>query len=144
MTDVKITWQGKLGFIGVGDRGYTLPLDGNSTAGGEEQGFAPFELLALGIAGCTGMDVISILQKKRQDVTHYEVRVHGDRAEEHPKVFTHIEVEYVVTGHNIDPEAVARAVQLSEDKYCGAEAMFRKVVPIEHRITIVEAEEEVI
>lgn len=140
MTDAKITWQGKLAFVGVGDRGYALPLDGSTVNGGEEKGFAPFELLALGVASCTGMDVISILQKKRQEVTGFEVRFHGDRAAEHPKVFTRMEIEYVVTGRHLDPVAVERAVQLSEEKYCGAEAMFRKILPIEHRITVVEAE----
>ncbi len=143
MTDAKVSWQGKLSFVGLGERGFTLPLDGSPDAGGEEKGFSPFELLAVGTAGCTAMDVISILQKKRQDVTHFEVRFHGDRAAEHPKVFTRIEIEYVVTGRSIDPAAVERAVQLSEEKYCGAEAMFRKVAPIEHRITIVETEEVV-
>ncbi len=139
--DAKVTWQGKMSFVGIADRGYTLPVDAAPEVGGEAKGFAPFELLSLGIASCTALDVISILEKKRQDVTAFEVRVHGDRATEHPKVFTYLMVEYVVTGHAIDPQAVERAVQLSEEKYCGAQAMFKKVVPIEHRIVIQEAEE---
>ena len=139
--DAKVTWQGKLAFVGIADRGYTLPLDSSPDSGGENKGFGPFELLALGLGSCTAMDVISILEKKRQEVTAFEVRVHGDRATEHPKVFTYLMVEYIVTGRNIDPAAVERAVQLSEEKYCGAEAMFRKIVPIDHRIVIHEAEE---
>ena len=96
--DAKVTWQGKMAFEGVADRGYTLPLDADPTVGGESKGFSPFELLALGVAGCTAMDVISILQKKRQDVTAMEVKIRDERAREHPKVFTRLEIEYVVTG----------------------------------------------
>ena len=138
--DAKVTWQENMAFLGIADRGYTLPIDGSKDVGGEEKGFAPFELLALGLAGCTALDVISILRKKRQQVTAFEVRVHGDRAKEHPKVFTHLFIEYVITGHQVEQEAVERAVQLSTEKYCGAHAMFRQVVPIEHRIVINEVE----
>ena len=84
------------------------------------------------------MDVISILQKMKQDVTQFEVKVHADRAEEHPKVFTSLALEYVVTGKNIDRVAVEKAVDLSETRYCSAQAMLRKAVPIESRITIQE------
>jgi putative redox protein len=134
--DVKVNWKGKLAFDGMVGRGLQLPLDTSIESGGEDQGFRPMELLLLGLAGCTGMDVISILQKKRQEVSAFEIRVHGDRAEEHPKVFTHIVIEYIVTGKNIDPAAVARAVELSETRYCSASAMLRKAAQIEHKITI--------
>jgi len=138
--DAKVTWQGNMAFMGIADRGYTLPLDASEDVGGEAKGFGPFELLALGLAGCTALDVISILKKKRQDITAFEVRVHGDRAKEHPKVFTHLTIEYVVAGRQLERDAVERAVRLSTEKYCGAHAMFRQVVPIEHRIVIDEAE----
>jgi putative redox protein len=138
--NAKVTWQGKMAFEGVADRGYTLPLDADPEVGGEAKGFTPFELLALGVAGCTAMDVISILLKKRQAITGLEVRLHGDRANEHPKVFTRLDIEYVVTGHAVDAAAVERAVQLSDEKYCGAIAMLRKSAPIEHTITILEAQ----
>jgi putative redox protein len=88
-------------------------LDAAEHGGGANQGFRPMELLLVGLAGCTGMDVISILRKKRQHVTGYEVQVRGVRAEEHPMVFVEITVEHVVTGHHIQPEAVARAIELS-------------------------------
>ena len=107
--------------------------------GGANDGFRPMELIAVGLAGCTAMDVISILRKKQQDVTSFEVLVHADRSTEHPKVFTHAVIEYVVTGHNIDPAAVERAIQLSETRYCPAQAMLGKVFPIEHKVTIFEA-----
>jgi putative redox protein len=134
--DAKVTWKRGLSFTGAAETsGFTLPL-GSKADAGEDGGFRPTELLLLGLAGCTGMDVISILEKKRQQVTGLEVRVHGDRAEEHPKVFTRITVEYVVSGNDVDPAAVTRAVELSEDKYCACMAMLRKAVEIETKITI--------
>ena len=84
------------------------------------------------------MDVVDILRKKRQDVTGFEVRVHGDRAAEHPRVFTHMSVEYVVTGHHVEQDAVQRAVDLSVTKYCSVLAMLNKSAEIEHKITILE------
>lgn len=82
------------------------------------------------------MDVISILQKKRQEVTSFEVRVHAERAADHPKVFTSITVEYILSGINLDPGAVDRAVELSSTKYCPAQAMLAQAVPITHKVTI--------
>jgi len=98
-------------------------------------------LLLVGLGGCTGMDVISILRKKRQQVTGYEVHVTGIRAEDHPMVFVEITVEYVITGHHVQPEAVERAIQLSAQRYCGAGAMLEKVAHLTHTFRIVEAAE---
>jgi putative redox protein len=98
------------------------------------------ELILMGLAGCTAMDVVSILQKKRQDVTAFEIQVHAERAEEHPRPFTHATLEYVVTGHHVDRDAVARAIELSLEKYCGAHATLSKAMPIEHTFRIVEAD----
>ncbi len=138
--DAKVTWKGRMSFDGTAVSGFHLPLGTRKDQGGDDDGFRPMELLLIGLAGCTSMDVISILEKKRQDVTDFEVRVHGDRAEDHPKIFTDIVVEYVVTGRNIDPAAVERAVELSQTKYCSANAMLSKAARIEHKITILEAE----
>lgn len=118
--------------------GYLVTLDSNELSGGQGAGFSPMEILLVGLAGCTGMDVISILRKKRQDVTGYEVRVQGIRAEEHPKVFVEISVEHLVTGHNIQPAAVERAIELSETRYCGAQAMLGKVARIKNTYHIIE------
>jgi putative redox protein len=136
--DAKVTWKSGLAFDGSSDSGFIVPLDGFTAVGGEGKGFRPLELMAVSLGGCTAMDVISILQKMKQDVTQFEVEVHADRAEEHPKVFTNIVLEYVVTGKNIDRVAVEKAVNLSETRYCSAQAMLRKAVPIESRITIQE------
>jgi putative redox protein len=121
--------------------GHHVTLDAAEYGGGENLGFRPMELLLVGLAGCTGMDVISILRKKRQNVAGYEVHVRGVRAEEHPMVFVEITVEHVVTGHQIQPEAVARAIELSEERYCGAGAMLGKVAHLTHTYRIVEAAE---
>ena len=123
--------------------GHHVTLDAAEHGGGHNEGFRPMELLLAGLAGCTGMDVISILRKKRQQVTGYEVHVTGVRAEEHPMVFVEIIVEHIVTGHRIQPEAVARAIELSEERYCGAGAMLGKVAHLTHTYRIVEAAETV-
>lgn len=120
--------------------GHHVTLDAAEKGGGENLGFRPMELLLVGLAGCTGMDVISILRKKRQDVTGYEVQVRGVRAEEHPMVFVEITVEHIVSGHHIQPEAVARAIELSEERYCGAGAMLGKVAHLTHIYRVIEAE----
>jgi len=122
--------------------GQTLKVDASTLSGGQGAGFVPMELLLVGLAGCTGMDVISILRKKRQRVTGYAVRVRGERAETDPKVFTTITVEHIVTGRQVSPEAVARAIELSETKYCGAGAMLGKTAQLVHTFHIVEAAPE--
>jgi putative redox protein len=135
----KVTWQGRMSFEGTADTGFSLPLGANPNVGGDNDGFRPMELMALSLAGCTAMDVISILSKKRQHVTKFEVQVHAERAEEHPKVFTHVQIEYLIEGHQVDPAAVERALDLSANKYCSAQQMLIKAVEIEHTYRITES-----
>jgi putative redox protein len=129
--DAKVIWDDRMTFVGSAETGFELPLGADPSVGGDNDGFRPMELIAIGLAGCTAMDVISILKKKRQDIRSFEVRVHADTAEEHPKVFTRARIHYLVSGKDVDEAAVARAVELSETKYCPAQAMFREVMPIE-------------
>ncbi len=129
--EAKVTWNGELTFAGSSESDFSVLLDAYTGVGGQGKGFRPMELFAIGLAGCTAMDVISILTKKRQDVTGFEVQVHADRAETHPKVFTHAVIEYFVTGHNIDEAAVARSIELSTTTYCPAQAMLSQVMPME-------------
>lgn len=136
--EAKVTWKGNLSFTGTSDSGFSIPLGSDPSVGGNDDGFRPLELMAISLAGCTGMDVISILKKKQQAVTGFEVRVHADQAGDFPKVFTHIRVEYIVTGQAVDPVAVARSIELSVTKYCPAQAMLEKAVSIEHSYTILE------
>ena len=138
--DAKVVWSKGLSFTGsAAGSGFSLPLGGDPKVGGANDGFRPLELLLVGLAGCTAMDVISILEKKREEVTAFEVRVLGEQAGDHPRVFTRIDVEYLLTGRNIDRASVERAVELSETKYCSAHAMLRKAAQIERTITIREA-----
>jgi putative redox protein len=132
----KVVWKGNMAFTGTSDGGFLLPLDAKKAVGGHDLGFQPLQLFAIGLVGCTGMDVISILQKKRQEVTAFEVSAEIERANEHPKVFKKIILEYKVTGRDIDRQDVERAVELSETKYCPAQAMLQETVEISHKIVI--------
>ena len=136
--DAKINWQNRMTFTASADSGFQLTLGTDPSVGGDNNGFRPMELLAIGLAGCTAMDVISILSKKRQDVTAFEVHLHAGRAEEHPKVFTNAKIEYHVSGHAVDEQAVKRAIELSADRYCPAQAMFKKIIPIDLKYFIYE------
>jgi len=138
----KATWQGNMSFTGTADSGFEIQMDAKKEVGGEGSGFVPMELMAVSLAGCTAMDVISILRKKRQDVTDFEVGVHAPRTHEHPKVFTSATVEYVVTGHNVDEKAVVRAIQLTVENYCPVQAMLGKVIPIDFHYQIFEETED--
>lgn len=137
--DAKLTWKSGMAFNGVADTNIEIPLDATIEHGGAGIGASPMELMLMGLGGCTAMDVISILQKKRQEVTNFEIILHADRATEHPKVFTNVTIEYVVTGHGIDAEAVGRAVELSETKYCSGIAMMRKATNLSTSYRVVEA-----
>lgn len=127
-------------FAGQAGSGFSLMMDSDADHGGANAGFRPMELLIVSLAGCTAMDVISILRKKREDVTGYEVRVSGERAEDHPMVYVNITVTHIVTGRHVRPESVARAVELSETKYCGANATLSKTARVTHTYEIREAE----
>jgi len=132
-----LTWEGHdLAFQVVSGSGFTLRIDNPSGPNGA----SPMELVAMASGACTASDVISILQKKQQSVTQFEVYVLGVRSSEHPKVFTEIDLEYVVTGHHIDPKAVERSIELSLTKYCSVNAMLEKSVKINHRYRIIETE----
>lgn len=128
--DILLNWKGKMVFEGAGDSGFTQRLDTDESVGGGNSGARPMEFIALGLAGCMGMDVISILQKKKQDVKDFQVQVHAERADEHPKVFTRATIEYLVTGKVVNAAAVLRAIELSAEKYCPAQAMLSKAFPM--------------
>ncbi len=137
--DAKLKWKYALSFKGTANSNVEVPLDASVDHGGTGEGVVPMEMILMGLGGCTAMDVISILEKKRQKVTDFEVLLHADRASEHPKVFTDITIEYVIKGRDLDPEAVARAVDLSENKYCPGMAMLRKAANITTSYRIEEA-----
>jgi putative redox protein len=131
----KMVWRERMTFDATTTAGHQLTVDASKENGGDARGPKPIELLLTGLAGCTAMDIISILQKKREPVTGLEVYVEGVRASEHPMIYTDIAVVYRVRG-NVRPESVARAIELSETKYCGAHAMLSKSAKITFRFEI--------
>ena len=123
-----------LRFDGTVD-GLTVPLDSAS----EPQALSPIQLLVVSLAGCTAMDVIEILRKKRLRVTGYEVAVHGERRAEHPRIFTTIQILHRVRGHDVPIAAVEEAARLSDTKYCAVHAMLAATVPITTRVEVLPA-----
>jgi putative redox protein len=136
--DAKVVWKSGMSFTGSAESGFSLPLGAEAVVGGAEDGFRPTELILTGLAGCTAMDVISILLKKRQEITAFEVQARAPRSAEHPKVFLHATLDYHITGRNVSETAVVRAIELSASRYCPAQAMLGKVFPIELKYHIYE------
>jgi putative redox protein len=129
--NVNVEWSDRLSFTGTAQTGFVVPLGASPDVGGDNDGFRPMELMALSLAGCTAMDVISILSKKRQNVTNFAVEVEATQAEDHPRIFTSAKIIYRFRGNEIDPVAVERAIELSKDKYCPAQGMLGQIMPIE-------------
>lgn len=125
-------------FKGRTGSGHTIVMDAMPDVGGRDAGPRPLELLLVGLGGCTGMDVISILRKMRQNVTGYQIQLHADRAADHPKGFTHITIEHIVRGENLSPESVRRAVELTATRYCSASSMIQKAATIEERWQVID------
>jgi putative redox protein len=128
--EVTLNWKGNMAFEGNAESGFVQRMDSDEAVGGENSAARPMEFIALGLAGCTGMDVISVLRKKQQAVKDFQVKVHAERAAEHPKVFTGAVIEYLVSGVSVDEAAVLRAIELSAEKYCPAQAMLAKAFPM--------------
>jgi len=140
--DAKVTWQKGMTFSGTAGTGSPVPLGAHPDVGGANDGFRPMELMAVSLAGCTAMDVISILVKKRQDISGFEVDVQAGQSSEHPRVFIHAVIEYNITGHNLDEAAILRALELSATRYCPAQGMLARVMPIELKYNIYEGENQ--
>jgi putative redox protein len=131
----EVTWVEGLQFVGHGEvSGATFVLDGAPEDGGANRGARPMEALLISLASCTGMDAISILRKKRQEVTGFRVHARGIRADEHPRRYVRIELEYVVRGRDISEVAVARSIELSQTKYCGVTASLNAEIVHTYRI----------
>ncbi|MFZ2358022.1 MAG: OsmC family protein [Anaerolineae bacterium] len=138
MAQVSVTWQHEdLLLEAENDTGNKITLDSSTGVGGKNRGARPLQLLLIGLAGCTSMDVLSILQKKREPVQDFQVIVTAEQAESHPKVFTSMHIEYVITG-DVSEKAVQRAIDLSENIYCPAQAMLRPAATITSSYRIVQ------
>ena len=123
---VSIDWGGEAKFVGNTESDHSITMDGPPDHGGKNQGPRPMEMLLLGLGGCTSFDVMSILQKSRQDVTGCRAEIQAERADEVPSVFTTINIHFVVTGNKLKDNLVKRAVSLSAEKYCSASIMLEK------------------
>ncbi len=127
-------------FAGKTDSNHWITVDGPENFGGSDAGIRPKELLLLSLAGCTASDVVSILQKKRVKLDDFEINISAEMTEEHPKVFTKINLEYVFYGDNIAEKDVERAIELSQTTYCGVTAMLEKAMEINHTYKIEKPE----
>lgn len=135
----RVKWiDGKM-FVGETGSGHAIVMDGAPEAGGRNMGARPMEMLLLGLGGCTSFDVVMILEKGRQPVTGCEIEITAERATIDPKVFTNIHVHFIVSGHDLDPKKVERAIALSAEKYCSASIMLGAVAVITHDFEIKEA-----
>ena len=134
----EVKWAGDARFDGQSETGHTVIMDGAPEYGGQNQGVRPMELLLLGMGGCSAFDVVLILKKARQEISDCVVQLNADRAESEPKVFTKIHAHFVVSGKDLSEKHVARAVELSANKYCSASIMLGKTAEITHDFEIVE------
>jgi len=136
--DAKVTYVDGLQFVGECASGHAIVMDGDREVGGRNTGPRPTELLLIGLGGCSGMDIVSILKKKKQEVKGVEIVVKGEKAENYPKKFTDISIEFTVRGKSISDEAVKRAVELSMEKYCSVKATLEGSAKVEWSYKIVE------
>jgi putative redox protein len=136
----QVTWTGP-GYRMVGETGEgpAIILDSKGGIHGTHSGLTPMELVLVGLAGCTTMDVISIMVKKRQPMVNIQVKVDAENAHEHPRVFTKIHITYIAHGSGIDEKALSRAITLSEERYCSVQAMLTNSAEITSSFEIVES-----
>ena len=134
--ELRLDWTGEMGFKAQTASGHTLQLDATVANGGQNAGPQPLELLLVALAGCSAMDVLAILKKKRQPVEGFSMCVRHERADEYPRVYTAIHLEYVIHGTGVQREAVERAIELTETKYCPVHAMLTPTVKITHSYDI--------
>jgi len=134
---MRIKWNDRVSFLGETESGHTVLMDGAPEAGGRNLGLRPMELVLMGTGGCTAFDVVMILKKSRQDISDCIVEIEAERATEDPKVFTRIHYHFILTGNNLEPQQVDRAINLSAEKYCSASIMLGKTAEITHDFEIV-------
>jgi len=138
MLEAKVTYVDGLQFIGEGSSGHAIVMDGDISVGGRNTGTRPTELLLIGLGGCSGMDIASVLKKKKQNVSGLEINVKGEKAENYPKKFTGIDIEFVIKGKDISDDAVKKAVELSMEKYCSVKATLEGSAKITWSYKIIE------
>jgi len=138
----RVKWVEAMTFVGESGSGHSVVMDGPPESGGRDLGIRPMEMLLLGMGGCTAFDVVMILRKARQPILDCMVEIDAERADTDPKVFTQIHAHFVVTGHGLSDKQVARAVELSAEKYCSASIMLGKTATITHDYEVVDSAAE--
>ena len=136
--NLSVNWVDGMLMVGKSHSGHSITMDGPIEIGGENLGVRPMEMLLLGVAGCTMIDVVTTLKKMRQDLSHCETKISAERANEHPKVFTDIHIKFLVKGKNLDSKKVDKAIILSAEKYCSASIMLGKTANITHDFEVLE------
>lgn len=136
---VQVRWLEPMSFVGETGSGHAVVMDGAEEFGGRDLGPRPMEMLLLGLGGCTSFDVVLILKKSKQKVTDCRAEITAERAPSEPKVFTKIHVHFVVTGHNLSEKHIARAIELSSQKYCSASIMLGAMAEVTHDFEIHQA-----
>ena len=136
--NISVNWVDGMLMVGKSHSGHSITMDGPPEIGGDNLGVRPMEMLLLGVAGCTMIDVVTTLKKMRQELTHCETKVNAERADDHPKVFTDIHIHFLVKGNDLDSKKVEKAITLSAEKYCSASIMLGKTASITHGFEIVE------
>ena len=137
--DIQMDWQGGFKFSGTSLFGHSISTDASKKAGGNEDGYQPLELLMFGLAGCTGIDVVLVAKKMRQEITDLKVKIRAEQREENPRAFITAHIEYIFTGRNLDEKKLERSIQMSEEKLCSASATLAGVTKITHSLRIEEA-----
>ena len=135
---IRTEWKGGLAFE-ADVNGHKVRMDAPVDGGGENSGVGPKKLQLVALSGCTGMDVVSILQKMRIDIEKVNIEVQGDVTDEHPKHYNKMHVIYEFTGKNLPLDKLEKAVKMSEETYCGVEALYRKAIEVSSEIKVIES-----
>ena len=136
---IKVNWQGGKAFEATSSTGHKVMMDASKEVGGEDKGSRPMELLLMGLGGCSGIDVVMMLEKGKQDVKDCQMEITSERADAIPAVYTKINLHFKVTGTELNEKKVARAVSLSAEKYCSVSKMLEKTAEMTHSYEIIEA-----
>ncbi len=133
----RVKWLDNMSFVGESGSGHSVVMDGPPEFGGRNLGVRPMEMLLLGLGGCASFDVVSMLKKSKQDLVDCEVEITAERADKEPKVFTNIHLHFVISGNELSDKRVARAIELSAEKYCSASIMLGKTAKVTHDYEII-------
>ena len=136
--NASVKWVDGMHMVGESGSGHTVVMDGPAEFGGKDLGIRPMEMLLLGMAGCTTVDVVGTLEKMREKLSYCRAQISAVRSDEYPKVFTNIHVHFIIKGDQINPSKVEKAIKLSAEKYCSASIMLGETADITHDFEIIE------